>query len=369
MLPKFHMPTCVFMGENCLFEKTDFLKLGKKPIIITGKNSGTASGALPDVLKLLQENKMDYVVFDQIINNPTLENVDAAGIFAKESNADFVIAIGGGSPLDAAKAVSVLASNNISAKNLFDGEFKNKPLPIVAIPTTAGTGSEVTPYSILTVNSIESKRNFSSEYIFPKYAYLDAKYTENLPYNVCVNTAVDAFSHSLEGYLCNKSSVMTDYIALEAIKLFSECIKPILNKSLTFEIREKLLYMSMLSGIVIAHTGTTIVHGMGYNLTYFKNIPHGLANGLLLSEFLKFNYDTVFDKIESVFKALKIKDIFEFEGVMKSLISCNEVFTRDEILKYSSIAIASKSLPNNPKIPDLKDITEIYSKSLKLKEL
>ena len=345
---RFYMPTKVIAGEGCVLKNgKEIAELGKKAMVVTGKNSGRKSGALQDVLDVLNEYQMEYEIYDRIENNPTLDCVVEAGIKARSWQPDLIIGIGGGSPLDAAKAIAVLANNDIPGMDLYNGNYPNKPLPIVAIPTTAGTGSEVTPYAVLTLKDIESKKGFTSEQVFPKVAFLDAVYTEMLPHDVTVHTAVDALSHALEGFTATRSSVSTDYIALEAIKLFADCMPQLKIGDLSLVEREKLLRASMLAGIVIAHTGTTIVHSMGYSLTYFRNIPHGKANGLLLAEYLRFLEEFAMGKVNEVLEALQIETIDAFAQQMTKLLDDNTRLLPEEIEKYVSISIqATNSIHN-----------------------
>ncbi len=363
----YFMPTKVIIGRNCIDQNPNELcKWGNRPVIVTGKTSGIKSGALNDVIRVLKANGQEHYIFDRVINNPTLENVAEGGAFAKNARADYIIAIGGGSPLDAAKAVAVLAANDdMKPEELYSGEFEKRPLPIVAIPTTAGTGSEVTPYSILTYNEIQNKKSFANDDIFPRVAFLDASYTKALPHDVAIHTAVDALSHAIEGYVCVKANKMSDMIALEAIKLFNECYDALSLGALHFETREKLLYMAMLAGVVIAHTGTTIVHSMGYPLTFFKNIPHGKANGLLLGQFLKFNYEAAKDKIDNVLKIMDISFVDDFPTFISELIPQDESFTDSELTEFAEIAITAKNVSNNIRKVSLEQELDIYIKSLK----
>ncbi len=362
----YYMPTKVLVGKNCVKENSNELsKWGENPIIVTGKTSGQKSGALKDVIEVLKVNGQEHHIFDKVINNPTLENVAEGGRFAKDNASDYVIAIGGGSPLDAAKAIAVLAANdNMQPEELYLGKFANKPLPIVAIPTTAGTGSEVTPYSILTYNEIQNKKSFASEEIFPRVAFLDASYTMMLPREVAIHTAVDALSHAIEGYVCVKANEMTDITSIEVFRLFKECYGALDKGSLDFEAREKLLYMAMLAGIVIAHTGTTIVHSMGYPLTFFRDIPHGKANGLLLSQFLKFNYEAAKDKIDNILKIMNTSSIGDFTPFINKLIPSDEEFTVEELNNFAKIAIEAKNVGNNIRRVSLEQELDIYTKSL-----
>jgi alcohol dehydrogenase class IV len=277
-----------------------------------------------------------------------------------------IIGIGGGSPLDAAKAIAVLAVNNIEPLDLYKNVFEVKPLPIIAIPTTAGTGSEVTPYSILTRKDMETKMSFGNEDTFPKVAFLDATYTESMSYETAVDTAVDAFSHAVEGYLSRRSNPVSDVLAIESITAFGQCITALHRDDLDFEAREKLLYASMLGGMVISHTGTTIVHGMGYSLTYFKGITHGRANGLLMEEYLKFNYEAAKDKIDKVLDILGFETIGELGKIIRNLLPYADTFSEEELTRYASLAIKQKSASYNIRNVTEADLLGIMKRSLML---
>ena len=284
----FQAKTKVFFGEDCLSaNKASLAQLGSRALIVTGKTSGAASGALSDLEKILDDLGGAWALFDAVENNPSLDTVAAGAALAAAFSPDFIVGIGGGSPLDAAKAIAVLAVNDIRPVDLFNNQFTNTPLPVAAIPTTAGTGSEVTPYAILTRDDLQTKKSFGNELTFPAFAFLDAKYTASMPEEVAVHTAVDAFSHALEGFLNKRSTSMSDMISVASMGVFGECIPSLRARLFDKDTRERLLYMSMLAGIVISQTGTTSVHSMGYCLTYFKSVPHGKANGLLLGEYLK----------------------------------------------------------------------------------
>ena len=197
----YYMPVRIITGENAVSENADQLILGKRAMIVTGAHSGRESGALDDITAVLDSRKIPYLVYDRIENNPSIESAAEGGSAAREFGADFMIAAGGGSPLDAAKAIAVYASNppedgsDFELYDIFGGKYKNKPLPIAGIPTTAGTGSEVTPYSILTLHKEQTKKSFSSPEVFFKTAFLDGKYIVDLPLQTARNTAVDTLSH------------------------------------------------------------------------------------------------------------------------------------------------------------------------------
>lgn len=360
----FQIGTKVLFGKGCLANNKELLnKYGKRAIIVTGKKSAKASGALDHVEELLKEYNIDYCVYDGVENNPSLENVAEGGRVAREFKADFVIGIGGGSPLDASKAVAVLAVNDIEPVELYKNVFENKPLPIVAIPTTAGTGSEVTPYSILTRNDMKTKMSFGNEDTFPKLAFIDSTYTESMSYETTVDTAIDALSHAMEGYLSKRSTPVSDVLALEAIKAFSECTKALIDNKIDFVVREKLLYVSMLGGMVISHTGTTIIHGLGYSLTYFKGIPHGRANGYFMREYLKYNYEAVGEKIDKILELFKVSSIDEFGDIIEKMIEKNFSLSIEEIRNYAALTMKQRSTSYNAREVDEKDLIEILEKT------
>lgn len=363
---KFYIPTKVFFGKDCIKEyKSELKNLGKKAMIVTGKSSGRMSGALADVINVCEEFKIDYMVHDRVENNPSLENVKDGGTVASSFKADFIIGIGGGSPLDAAKAIAVLAVNDINPLELFENVFRNKPLPVITIPTTAGTGSEVTQYSILTRKDIQTKMSFGNEHTFPEIAFLDAGYTESMPYDITVNTAIDTLSHAMEGYLGKRSTTASDLFAEKAIKIFGECVDGLIKNSLNFNDREKLLYASMLGGMTIAHTGTTIIHGIGYSFTYFKGVQHGKANGLTMAEYLRFNYDVSKSKTDNVLILLGIDGIDEFREVMDKLLQNDISLSEEEIRMFAANTMKLKSTANNIKDVTEEDIAVIIKNSLK----
>ncbi len=354
------MPTKLFFGRGSIEQNSSELSaFGKTAMIVTGGNSAKLSGALSDICDVLDGQGIEYFIFDKVENNPSPKTVKAGGDAAKRAGADFIIGIGGGSPLDAAKAVAVLAVNDIDPLELYTNDFKNKPLPIIAVPTTAGTGSEVTPYSILTRDDLNTKMSFGNIDTFPKVAYLDSVYTESLPYHVTVNTAVDAFSHCLEGYLSRRSTPVSDVLASDGITIFGKCLESLIQREIDSDVRDNLLYMSMLGGIVISQTGTTVLHGMGYNLTYFKDVPHGKANGLLLAPYLRFNYPSAKEKIDNVLRMLGVKTIDEIGEKLSSILGEQPAVTDEEIERYAAITMKQKSTASNIRQVEASDIKKI----------
>lgn len=368
MTKKFYMPTRVFMGYECIAKNCEVFKtLGKKALIVTGASSAKKNGSEHDVMAALDSVGIAYLVFDKVMSNPTIACVYEGAKVAKENDVDFIIAIGGGSPMDAGKAIALLAAQDIDAANLFSGNYENKVLPMAFVPTTAGTGSEVTQYSILTNDEKQTKTSIASDLLFPTLAFLDAKYMEYLSISTTINTALDALSHAVEGMLSVKASSVSNALAVESIQLIMECVPDLLSvlnskskTGLELGVREQLQQASFMAGMVIAQTGTTAVHAMGYSLTYFKDIDHGRANGLLLGEYLRIVEKEQPDLAAQILKAMSLTYVNQFREITDKLLGEKEDMSTDEIQQFSKMAIQTKNIANCIVKPTEDDLKEIF---------
>lgn len=365
MSSQFFMPTKIILGSNCVLTSCPLLSaLGKRALIVTGARSSRANGSLADILTALATNGQSYVIYDKVMSNPTVSCVYNGAAFARENGADFIIAIGGGSPMDAAKSIALLAKQDITKEDLFSGNFSGGALPMAFVPTTSGTGSEVTHYSILTNDDIESKSSIAAPALFPDLAFLDAKYTLGLPRAATVNTAVDALSHAVEGMLSKHANVVTDCLARRSIGMIYACMDGLKNNTLTPGQRETLLHASTLAGMVITNTGTTVVHAMGYSLTYFKNVDHGRANGLLLGAFLAFSESRIPERVRDILSAAGLSSVGEFKRDLSGLLEAAEPLTQAELEKYAALALKTKNIANCPVRVTAENIIGFYCESL-----
>jgi alcohol dehydrogenase class IV len=369
MNSNFFMPTRVVIGDDCIFSNHVLLKdLGKKALIVSGKNSAKANGSLADMVRTLEANGQSYFLYDTVMSNPTVDCVYEAAEITNREGCDFVVGLGGGSPMDAAKGAAVLALNPVEKSALFSTVFTTA-LPIVAVPTTAGTGSEVTPTAVFTNHAAKTKTSIKTPAIFPRYAFLDAKYTLALSRAITINTAVDALTHAVEGMLSQTAGALTDTLAKESIAVIAGCFALLSeDRELDKGIRQKLLYAAMLAGMVIANTGTNVVHSMGYSLTYHRNIDHGRANGLIFAEFLKRieqkekNSDS--KRIPVILSCLNVKSLEEFAGILDSLFGKKESFTAAELEQYAEQASNAKSIANGIFRFEKEELLDIFKKSL-----
>lgn len=360
----FYMPTKVLMGKNIVKNNGKVLcNYGKKALIVTGKYSSKVNGSLNDTTEALNENEIDYVIFDEVEENPSLETIEAAANIGKDSMVDFVIGIGGGSPLDAAKAIAVMIKNPELNKDNILTDRKLESIEVIAIPTTAGTGSETTQYSIVTVHKEKTKKNLGQS-IFPAIAFLDASYMEGMNVKTTTSTAVDALSHLVEGYLNVNANLITDTLVEKGLSLWGQCIEDLLKEEYSFETRENLMLASTLAGMVIAQTGTSLPHGMGYSLTYFKNVPHGIANVCLYKEYL--NVFKNRERVNNIWKVLNLSSYDEMINILCKLSEVNIDVTEEELKEYTDGMWNNKmKLKNHPEEIQYEELYNIYLRTLK----
>ncbi|MBO8433892.1 MAG: iron-containing alcohol dehydrogenase [Tyzzerella sp.] len=360
----YSMPTKILFGENCILKNSNiFKKYGNTALVVTGKNSAKVNGSEKDIKSALEKEGINYIIFDDIKENPDINMIKEASELGKREKVDFVIGIGGGSPMDSSKAIACLIANPDSGEEILFGEQASH-LPVIAVPTTAGTGSEVTPYSVLTLHNQKTKSSIAQK-IFPDYAFLDARYTENLSAKITNNTAIDTLSHLVEGYLSTKSNFFSDIIAESGLRLFKECIISISNRDYTMEIREKLLISSTIAGIVISQSSTSIPHTLGYQITYNKGIPHGPATGIFLKEYLKLFGDN--NKVKNILEILGFENLNDLDEFIRKVIFeyCDEKFTDDDISCYAETTYLKKEkLKTFPNELSLDDIKKLYKDSL-----
>lgn len=360
----FHNPVEIISSRGCVGEYGGYGNFGKKCLIVCGKSSARLCGALDDLQNALTSQGVAFSVFDKVEQNPTVETCLAAGTYAREMKAEFVIGVGGGSPLDASKAAAVFASNpHMDAKTLYEeSAMLSDPLPIIAIPTTAGTGSEVTQYSVLTVRSIQNKKTLKTPKIFPRVALLDPEYTLTLSKRITAATAVDALSHAIEGYFAKGATVISDTFAEKSMLFVGRGLSSLAEGKLDVALRERLLLGSMLAGLVISVTGTSFVHSFGYPLTYFEGIPHGEANAYFLADFIEYMADVSPDRVSRVLRLCGVKSAEEFRGLILRTVPCDRRFSREDAMKYARIGLNGASAKKALFEPELSDAYDMFKK-------
>ena len=371
------MPAEIIFERDCVLKSKEKFGGFKKIFIVSGNSSARLSGALDDILDIINDIKADYYIFDKIQENPLLSVCYEGGRKAYEFGADLIIGIGGGSPLDASKAVAMFAANpDMNQDDLFiPAYYKNPPLPVFAVPTTAGTGSEANPYSVITLDGKDLKMTFNYAKSYPKTAFLDPKYTSSMPYNVTVSTALDALCHCIESYLSVKSTPFSTIYASLGIKSIYHNLEKLVNlkdKNMSetdYLMREELMFGALCGGIAINTTGTCFPHPLGYNLTLINGLPHGKACAVFIGEFLDMHENAAKDgnpelnkNLSEMYAAFETP-IEKVKETIRILTDYHEKFDGETLKFYVSKVKTAKNFTNSfKKISSEEEMLGIYKK-------
>ena len=313
---KFHMPVKVYCERDCVKTYSDeWTSLGHKALIVTGRSSAK-NGALADVTDSLNAHQISYCIFDHTEENPSIEMVMQVRDMGIRENVDFVIGIGGGSPMDAAKAIALMIYHKDKDADYLYQQGDSTALPIVEVPTTCGTGSEVTPISVLTIHAKRTKSSIPHR-IFPQYALVDGKYLASAPKKILVNTSVDSLGHLIESYINLGASPFSRMISEYGMALWKDVKPALLSDHVTDEDRDRMMLTSTLAGMAITHAGTTLPHGLSYFLTYEMHIPHGQAVGYFQPGYVAAAAPETQAK---VLELIGCKDIAEFANLIHTLL-------------------------------------------------
>jgi len=345
------IPVRVISGENAVVDNAFIFKeFGRKCLIVTSGSAAVKSGALDDIKTALENEKIEYGIFDSITENPKTSDCFEAGEIARRFGADFIIGTGGGSPLDAAKAIAVYTANpKISSPDLiYTIPVENKPLPVVLIGTTAGTGSEVTCVSVLT-NETGKKKSVKGKNYYAAVVLADCKYTYSMPFSVTVSTALDALCHATESYLSAKADERSREYSEKAISLVWNELVSLLKtqKNPDEEQRDRLYDASIYAGLAIEKTGCCFPHTVGYFLTEKHGIPHGRACAVFLPEYVKRGLKF---KPEMTSRLLKIMDtdFADFEKTVLSLADVKINLDKNELENYLANWEKAVNFDNSP---------------------
>lgn len=375
----FQSPKRIIYGEDTVTQVgKEAVKLGKKGMIVTGRSSSKKTGALDKVLKSLNDSCLEYIVFDKVESDPSVNTVRLGVRTAKEEGADFIVALGGGSALDAAKAIGMMVTNE---GDIVDYEKKSPEIngiPIIAIPTTAGTGSEVSKYSVITYTERKIKMLIAGDSLIPHVAILDANLTLMMPPQVTAATGMDALTHAIEAFISKASQPMAELYAVKAIKLINDNLSKAVLNGENLEARKNMLLGQMYAGLAFSNSSTALVHAMSRPLGAYYKVPHGLANAILLSEVMKFNRAACAEKFKIIGEAMgenvegkSIRDAsyLAIEAINKLFLELGLPTTLKEvgvdkegIEKLAEDALISKTTLLNPRKPTLEELIEIYNK-------
>lgn len=316
----FYMPTKLFHEREAVKNRREEMALlGKKALIVTGAHSSRENGSLQDVMDALEATNTSYAVFDRVEENPTVACVMEAALFGRKEGVDFVVGVGGGSPMDAAKAIALMIQNRDSSEEVLYQNISLRALPVVEVPTTCGTGSEVTPYSILTRRDKQTKQSISHR-IFPDLALVDGKYLEGAPLSVITNTAIDALGHLLESCFHTKATDYSRMLCQYGMEVWGTATGMLYGMEPEEGDYDRLLFASSLAGMAISHTSTSLPHALSYYLTYHKDVPHGKAVGLFLPGFLGALPEQYEVQVTMALRALGFGSLEQFQGFIREML-------------------------------------------------
>ena len=364
---RFYVPTDIYVEKNCVKNHAkDLLSVGSRALIMTGHSSAAANGSLIDVTEVLKAGEVPFQIFSEVEENPSTDTVGKALQTARDFNADYIVGIGGGSAIDAAKAVALLLLNpDLHADELH--KTPQNPLnhaPVVAVPTTCGTGSEATPVAIITNHKINLKKSIP-HVIFPALALVDGKYLASAKKSLIVNTAVDALSHMVESILNVKSNILNRMCPEYGLKLWGEYKDALLSDSDVDEsLYKKLMLTSTIAGMSIAQTSTAVPHGMSYDLTLHAGVPHGPAVGYFLAAYVEICNKFVPEDIQKILSLLQLQNIGEFYEMLRHLIGTCTVTRKMRDNFAAAMKMNRSKLDLVPGGITPEDIDYIYDKSL-----
>ena len=377
----FVIPNHTVVGTNVLGEAAPLLKkMGNKAFIVTGRHVAV-SDMMKQLTALLDENGIGCVIFDGITGEPTDTMIEKGVEMLKSSGCDFIIGIGGGSPLDSAKAIAAMAVNEGSIADYNGKEITGEILPLAAIPTTAGTGSEATKFTVITDSEKGIKMLLKGDVLVPKLAIVDSSFTVGAPKSVTSATGLDALTHAVEAYTSRKAFSMTDTLAVSAVKRIMKYL-PIAYKEPDNSLaREQMSIAALEAGICINNSSVTIVHGMSRPIGALFHVPHGMSNAMLLKECLSFAVSGAYEKFANLGRETGVASDSDsnetaaekFIDSLQSICDVCEIPTleqygidRDEyyskISKMATDAVASGSPANTVKEVTVDDCIEIYKK-------
>ncbi|MEB5950770.1 lactaldehyde reductase [Enterococcus innesii] len=379
------MANRMILNETSYFGKgaienvpTEFKARGfKKAAVITDKDLVKFEVATK-VTKLLDEAGVDYALYDGIVPNPTIQNVKDGLAFVKEAQADCIIAIGGGSPIDTAKAIAIIATNPefsdvISLEGVAD--TKHPCLPILAVPTTSGTAAEVTINYVITDEENHRKFVCVDPHDIPLVAFVDSDMMMGMPKSLAAATGMDAMTHAIEGFITKGAWEMTDMLHIKAIEIIGRSLRDSVNGDQAG--REAMALGQYIAGMGFSNVGLGLVHGMAHPLSAWYNIPHGVACASLLPTIMKYNKDFTGEKYREIASVLGIEgaETMSLEDVRDAACQAIDQLSKDvgipatiselgvkeeDIPAIAKDALNDVCTPGNPRDTTLEEIIELY---------
>jgi len=380
---QFKAPSMIVNGPGAAKEVGSFAKgLGKKALIVTDTNLEKI-GLLNEIKKSLEVAGVPLAIYDKVVTEPTMDYTEEGLKVFKEAQADFLIAVGGGSPIDAAKAISALATNPGKISDFMGANKIPKPgVPIIAIPTTAGTGSEVTQFTIITDTTKDVKMLIASPQVMPRVALVDPLMTLQMPPGITAATGLDALTHAIEAYVSVKAQPLTDILALQAIRIISANLRQAWSNGDNLEARTNMMIASLEAGLAFSNSSVALVHGMARPIGAYFHVAHGISNAALLPTVMEFSilgnprrYADITEAMGEITAGLSVlgaaylaaEAVKRLNGDLKiptlRYLGVEEKKFNSVVEQMAKDALASGSPGNNPRKATKEEIVELYRKA------
>ena len=379
----YEMPTKIIYGTGAVvMAGQEIQRLGANKVLLTTDQGIKGAGRLNPVTGALAKAGIDWVVYDQVEADSDVNIVAEATSMAQENQCNCVLGIGGGSSMDTAKAVAVMSTNPGSIYDYVGlDQVKNDPLPIVAIPTTAGTGSEVTIWAVISDKKKQLKTGIGSIKMMPDLAICDPELTLSLPPLLTAETGMDALTHAIESYVNTATQPISEALAEKSIKMIAEHLRLAVANGEDIEARDGMLMGSLTAALAFNETRLGIAHAWSSPLGAYFSISHGLANAILLPNVMEFNLIGAPDKYAKIADLMgeNISGLSIMEAAAKSVEAVRKLLIdielprhfraiidieEEDIIKLAEEALKSGNNLVNPHRPDLDDLIAICKKSL-----
>lgn len=373
---KYFLPVNIEFGSGKVAKAGELTKpYGKKALIVTGHSSAKKSGLYDKVKDSLKAEGIDSVLFDKVAQNPLTTTAAEGAAFAKENGCDVVVAIGGGSIMDCAKAIAFLAVNNGDVSDyIFGKKVSDTALPIILIPTTCGTGSEGNGFAVLTNPDNGDKKSLRCNAIVAKVSIVDPECMMTMPKHVLASVGFDALCHNMEAYTSKIAQPFTDALSLYAVDLIAHNLVDVYKGTGSKESWEKITLASTIGGMVINTAGVTLAHGMEHPASGLKDIVHGKGLAALTPMIIEASYQGApekFAKLAKLFGGEKAEDL---AGKVRELLEAIELTcTLSDLgieekdipwMAENCMKVSAPSIANNPVVFSQEEIAEIYKKAL-----
>ncbi|NOZ24355.1 MAG: iron-containing alcohol dehydrogenase [Planctomycetes bacterium] len=337
---------------------TESARFGKSCLLVTGRSSLRKAGITDRLMDLLAEHSIAAHVFDGVNAEPTLHMLDEGRKLVHDLNADFVIGAGGGSAMDAGKVIAGLANEEAPSIEFHEGKKVEKlGIPFIAIPTTSGTGSEVTKNGVITNGAAQVKKSIRDDGFMAKVVILDPELTIPVPPDITANTGMDALTQAIESYTSIHATPITEALSIKAISLICRSLPVVCKNGNNIDARTDMAYGSLMAGMALANARLGAVHGLAHPLGVRYGIPHGLVCGVLLPRVMRLNAEAAGEKYAKIARMVK-KDAIEFVEELSDKVGLPKNLREFDISREAFDAIIEESMPSGSLKANPKPITE-----------